>query len=65
MATKQFKERILAAPQERQDSIEKPADLTLLEDSIYMMKTDMFELESLNDATYYNKVREDYHPCFQ
>lgn len=58
-----LKERILAAP-ERHDSIEKPADLTLLEDSIYMMKTDMFELESLNDATYYNKVREDYIPVF-
>ena len=58
-----LKERILAAP-ERHDSIEKPVDLTLLEDSIYIMKTDMFELESLNDATYYNKVREDYIPVF-
>jgi hypothetical protein len=58
-----LKERILAAP-ERQDSIEEPVNLTILEDSIYMMKTDMFELESLNDATYYNKVREDYIPVF-
>ena len=58
-----LKERILAAP-ERQDSIKEPVDLTLLEDGIYMMKTDMFELESLNDATYYYKERENYIPVF-
>lgn len=58
-----LKERILAAP-ERNDSIRISADMTILEDSIYMMKTEMFELESLNDAIYYNKVRDKYTPVF-
>lgn len=58
-----LKERILAAP-ERNDSIRIPADMAILEDSIYMMKTEMFELESLNDAIYYNKVRDKYTPVF-
>ena len=58
-----LKERILAAP-ERNDSIRISADMTMQEDSIYIMKTEAFELESLNDATYYNKVRDKYTPVF-
>jgi hypothetical protein len=44
--------------------VEEPVNLTILEDSIYMMKTDMFELESLNDATYSYKELENYIPVF-
>lgn len=58
-----LKRRILEAP-ERHDSLVVPTDLVMLEDSIYMMKTEKFELESLNDAIYYNKVRKDYQPIF-
>ena len=58
-----LKERILKAP-ESHLTAKKPVNLTLLEDSTYMMKTESLELESLNDALYYNKVREDYVPVF-
>ena len=58
-----LKERILKAP-ESHLTAKKPVNLTLLEDSTYMMKTEFLELESLNDALYYSKVREDYVPVF-
>lgn len=58
-----FRNAVLAAP----DSISPkvvPSSLNLLEDSILMTTPDSFELKSLNDALYYNKVREDTIPVF-
>lgn len=58
-----LKELILAAPlRNMMDSI--PTNLIMLDDSIWQSKTEFMELESLNDAIYYNKVREDYRPVF-
>lgn len=58
-----LKETILAAPM-RMVGKTVPENLLLLEDSIWQLKTDCLELESLNDAIYYNKVREDFLPVF-
>lgn len=58
-----LKERILKSP-EHLLTPKKPVGLSLIDDSIYIMKTENFELESLNDASYYKKVREDYVPIF-
>lgn len=41
-----------------------PTDLQLQDDSIWQSKTEHFELESLNDALYYNKVCEEYKPVW-
>lgn len=62
-AQDRLKETILAAPD---SSVNRnvPSDMTLIEDSIWVSKAEFFELESLNDAIYYNKVREDYQPVF-
>lgn len=62
-ALEKLKDAILAAPQ-RQDCQDVPANLQQLEDSIWLSKTAYFELESLNDAIYYNKVREDFLPIW-
>ena len=58
-----LKESILAAP-DRSLSTVIPENLKMIDDSIGQFKTEHFELESLNDAIYYNKVREDYQPVF-
>ena len=58
-----LKESIHAAPARSQDVV-VPASLTMIDDSIWQSKSEHFELESLNDAIYYNKVREDYQPLF-
>ena len=68
-AQQKLKDAILAAPQPilLADSVHQqviPANLVLLPDSVWQSKTDYFELESLNDATYYNNVREDFKPVF-
>lgn len=62
-ALDKLKDVILAAPNY---NVKKavPVDLRLLDDGIWQSKTEHFELESLNDALYYNKVREDYQPVF-
>lgn len=62
-AQQRLKEFILAAPA-REDTLQVPANLQMQDDSIFVYKTAKFELESLNDAIYYNKVREDYRPVF-
>ena len=62
-AQDRLKETILAAP----DSFlnrKVPSNMTLLEDSIWFSKSEFYELESLNDAIYYYKVREEYQPVF-
>lgn len=62
-AQNRLKEAIHAAPNYHLEK-EVPANLTLLDDGIWQSKSEHFELESLNDAIYYNKVREDYQPVF-
>lgn len=62
-AQNRMKEAILAAP-DRCYEIDIPFELNLLEDSIWQSKPEHFELESLNDALYYNKVYEEYQPVF-
>ena len=62
-AQNRLKETILAAPDCRYEK-EIPANLSLLDDGIWQSKSECFELESLNDAIYYNKVRDDYQPVF-
>lgn len=62
-ALEKLKDAILAAPNCNVKK-EVPADLRLLDDGIWQSKTEHFELESLNDATYYNKVREGYQPVY-
>lgn len=62
-AQKKIKEAILSAPQ-RKSSFETPKGMTRLEDSIYMSKTEYMELESFNDAIYYNKVGKSFKPYF-
>ena len=62
-AQQKLKESILAAPM-RIDTFEVPSDLQITEDSIYVSKKEKFELESLNDAIYYNKVGDNYQPVF-
>ncbi len=60
---KKLKDAILSAPP-RNDSVYVPHDLQSLSDCIWQQKTEHFELESLNDAIYYNKVRKDFVPVF-
>jgi len=63
-ALNKLKESILAAPDRSLANV-IPDSLTLLDDNVWQSKTEYFELESLNDAIYYNKVREDYLPLFE
>lgn len=63
-ALERLKETISASPM-RVVGKTVPENLLLLEDSIWQLKTDYLELESLNDAIYYNKVYEgDFRPVF-
>lgn len=62
-AFNQLKDAIVSAPS-RKDSVNVPHDLQLLSGSIWQQKTEHFELESLNDAIYYNKVRDRFVPVF-
>lgn len=62
-AMNRLMEDILAAPQ-RTSSFLIPTDLQQQDDSIWQYKTAHFELESLTDAIYYNKVREGFKPVF-
>lgn len=59
-----LKESILAAPDRSMTTV-TPDSLTMIDDSIWQFKTEHFELESLNDAIYFNKVREDFQPLFE
>ena len=62
-AQHKLKETILSAPQ-RKEASGIPVDPVMLEDSIYMSKTDYLELRSFNDATYYNKEGSLFKPFF-
>lgn len=62
-ASQKFKEAILAAPL-RKETVSVPTHLEKIDDSLYQSKSDTLELASLSDATYYNKVREDYESIF-
>lgn len=62
-AMKHFKEAVLTASQ-RAGSPATPSSLQPVSDSIYQSKSDTLELQSLSDALYYNKVREDLQPIF-
>ncbi len=62
-AQQQLKDIILRAPV-RTDSIAVPDSLVLLHDSIYESKTEKFELESLNDAVYYQQTSDGYKPVW-
>ena len=62
-ATRKLKKSILAAPK-RNLSVKVPTNLQKHEDGILISTTEHFELQSLNDAIYYNKVHEAYKPVF-
>lgn len=62
-AQNDLKNMILSA--QHVTTIPKPATgMTKLTDNIYEAKTAYMELESLNDATYYNKVGSTFQPYF-
>lgn len=63
VALNRLKEFILTAPNCNQEK-KVSANLTQIDDSIWQSKQDNFELESLNDAQYYNMVCEDYQPVW-
>lgn len=62
-AQQRLKETIISAPI-RNDSLQTPISMQMQDDSTYIAKTEMFELESLNDAVYYSKVYDDFLPVF-
>lgn len=62
-AVNKLKDAIVSAPPRNKFEY-VPHDLHLLSDSIWQQKTEHFELESLNDAIYYNKVRDGFVPVF-
>ena len=62
-ATRKLKESILAAPK-RNLSVKVPTNLQKHEDGVWISTAEHFELQSLNDAIYYNKVHEAYKPVF-
>lgn len=62
-AQQRFKETIQASSPFI-DSCLVPVEKVLLEDRVYMVKNDYLELESCNDATYYNKVGNSFTPYF-
>lgn len=63
VALNRLKEFILTAPNCNREK-KVSANLTQIDDSIWQSKQDNFELESLNDAQYYNMVCEDYQPVW-
>ena len=62
-AVNKLKEAIQGTPQRTFSNV-IPLNMHQLDDDIWQSKSEHFELESLNDAIYYNKVRENYHPVF-
>lgn len=63
VAQAKLKDTVLSAP-ERKVAKPVPTDLQPLDGNIWQSKTGHYELESLNDAIYYNKVREDFQPVW-
>lgn len=62
-ATQKLRDMILAAPT-RTNSVNTPTNFHLHDDSVWVSTSEYFELKSLNDASYYNKVRENYNLVF-
>ena len=62
-AQRRFKETVVAAPHRTNTSF-APQGGKLIADSIYTLKTSYLELESFNDAIYYNKVKNGCQPYF-
>lgn len=62
-AQQKLRNAILAAPQ-NSDKKDIPTGMKQLEDNIYVLKKENFELESLNDAIYYKKKDDTYKPVF-
>lgn len=62
-AQQSLKNAILDAPQLSYQN-EAPSDLKKADDGIFVSKKEKFVLESLNDATYYNKVGDSFQPVF-
>ena len=62
-ATQKLKQSILAAPM-RTNDVRVPTNLHLNKDGVWISTSEFFELKSLNDAVYYNKVRANYKPIF-
>ena len=62
-AQRKFKETITAAPHCTIQPF-APQGGKLIADSIYSLKTSFLELESFNDAIYYNKVKTGWQPVF-
>ena len=62
-AQNSLKEKILSAPKFFVEK-ECPIEMEQIEDGIFRSKKEYFELESLDDATYYNKESGEYHPVF-
>ena len=61
-AKNRFRETVIAAPNVKAGSV--PARMTQQDDGVYVSKSEQMELESLSDAIYHNKVREDYQPVW-
>ena len=58
-----FKDTIQKSPH-RISTLKFPKGNIMVGDSIYMTKTDYLELESFNNAIYYNKVGDAYRPYY-
>ena len=63
-AAQKLKESILTAPIRTNSQI-VPTNLHLNEDGVWISTSEYFELKSLNDAIYYNKVHASYKPIFE
>ena len=63
-AAQKLKESILTAPIRTNSQI-VPTNLHLNEDGVWVSTSEYFELKSLNDAIYYNKVHASYKPIFE
>ena len=61
---KQHLKDFIRSAQPRTQNIHPQEQMELLNDSIYMRKTDTYQIETVSDATYYNKVGENYKPVF-
>ena len=62
-AQRKMKETITSTPHSTA-AVPLPKEIKQQKDGIYMAKTGYLELESLNDATYYNKVGNSFSPYF-
>ena len=61
---KQLLRNYIRSARPRTQNLFPQEQMRLLDDSIYMQKTETFHIESVSDATYYNKVEGTYEPVF-